>query len=144
MRQLTITDEDISLSIQIPEYIWPSSPILACYVLKKRHKFVHRKLSAGTALPAIVAAKLGALVTVSEKDDFSLLRSTESIKINDVHGIETMILKWGAFEHASTLYESRYMTSFTCNKKKSKLSIHEIVYNEALVFTEDISLAMAN
>ncbi|GFR66918.1 methyltransferase-like protein 23, partial [Elysia marginata] len=68
---------DDCLEVTIPEvakesyglYIWPCSPVLAQYVWQKR-SYLDKKhileLSAGTALPGIVAANCGAVVTLSD------------------------------------------------------------------------------
>ena len=50
-------------------YTWPCAPVLAQYVFHERRRFAGAhvlELGAGTALPSIVAAKLGARVTVTD------------------------------------------------------------------------------
>ncbi|KAF0990463.1 hypothetical protein HZS_6932 [Henneguya salminicola] len=88
-----------NLNSDYSQYIWPSSPILASYVFYNRKIFENKtvlELSAGTALPAIVACKIGSHVTVSERDNNSLAKSIDSIILNNLSGsINKTILNWG-------------------------------------------------
>ncbi|BBN09227.1 methyltransferase-like protein 23 [Marchantia polymorpha subsp. ruderalis] len=80
-----------SLTVRISEvmkedyglYVWPSSILLAEYVWQQRTRFRGRKvleLGAGTALPGIVAAKVGADVVLTDHAD--LLEVFENMKIS--------------------------------------------------------------
>ena len=62
-------------------YTWPSAPVLAWFLWEHRRELPGKKvveLGAGTALPGILAAKCGALVTLT--DSASLPRSLQHIR----------------------------------------------------------------
>ncbi|ODM90811.1 Methyltransferase-like protein 23, partial [Orchesella cincta] len=72
----TMSDLDV-LEVIVPErmqasyglYVWPSAPILAWYLYEHRQYLPGKRvleLGAGTALPGVVAALLGAQVTLSD------------------------------------------------------------------------------
>lgn len=50
-------------------FVWPCSVVLAEYVWQQKHRFSGAtvvELGAGTSLPGLVAAKLGARVTLTD------------------------------------------------------------------------------
>lgn len=70
------TDTRIFISEVIEDdyglYVWPSSIVLAEYVWQQKNRFLGAQvveLGAGTALPGIVAAKIGAHVTLTDLDN---------------------------------------------------------------------------
>ncbi|KAK2169426.1 hypothetical protein LSH36_10g11014 [Paralvinella palmiformis] len=100
-----------SITICIPEvldknyglYVWPCAPVLAQYVWKNRDRIKGRnilELGAGTSLPGILAAKLGAIVTLS--DALHLPRCIDNCqKACAANNLESSIrvigLTWGQF-----------------------------------------------
>ncbi|GFR67883.1 methyltransferase-like protein 23 [Elysia marginata] len=99
---------DDCLEVIIPEvaeesyglYIWPCSPVLAQYVWQKRC-YLDKKhileLSAGTALPGIVAAKCGAVVTLSDHiaSPRCLDRCRHSAETNSLPDVRVVGITWG-------------------------------------------------
>jgi len=89
-------------------YIWPSAPVLAWYIWLNQDKFCGRRvveLGAGTALPGLLAAKLGAQVTLTDclSLPHCLDNCREGIELNQLQGAATVqALSWGLFT-ASTL-----------------------------------------
>ncbi|XP_038883268.1 methyltransferase-like protein 23 isoform X2 [Benincasa hispida] len=66
-------------------YVWPCSIILAEYIWQQKTRFVGAnvvELGAGTSLPGLVAAKLGANVTLTD----------------DANRVEIMGLTWGVWD----------------------------------------------
>lgn len=89
-----IADPDFGL------YTWPCAPVLAQYIWYYRSKFVNRtllELSAGTALPGLLAAKCGARVHLSDSPDLPkcLENIEQSCKLNDLSDIPVHGIKWG-------------------------------------------------
>jgi len=84
-------------------YIWPSSPVLAWYIWLNQDKFVGKRvveLGAGTALPGLLAAKLGAKVILT--DSLSLPHCIENceegVRLNNLESsVEVQPLSWGTF-----------------------------------------------
>lgn len=67
---------DVSCSEVMQEeyglYVWPCSVVLAEYIWQNRQRFVGSRvieLGAGTALPGVVAAKVGASVVLTDRED---------------------------------------------------------------------------
>ncbi|KAG7587731.1 S-adenosyl-L-methionine-dependent methyltransferase [Arabidopsis suecica] len=103
-------DSETSISISVIEnlkeeyglFVWPCSVILAEYVWQHRSRFRHSsilELGAGTSLPGLVAAKVGANVTLT--DDASkpevldnMRRVCELNKLN----CNVMGLTWGVWD----------------------------------------------
>ncbi|GLH08940.1 hypothetical protein R5R35_008221 [Gryllus longicercus] len=101
-----------SLEIFIPEqlqasysfYTWPAAPVLAWFLWEHRRELPGKRileLGSGTALPGIVAAKCGAVVTLTECA--SLPKSLQHVKhCCDVNGLQPsqvriLGLTWGLF-----------------------------------------------
>nr|XP_018916519.1 PREDICTED: methyltransferase-like protein 23 [Bemisia tabaci] len=100
------------LDVFIPEllqasysfYTWPSAPILAWFLWEHRNELAGKyivELGAGTALPGILAAKCGAVVTLTESA--CLPKSIQHIKrcceINNLqqNQVRVLGLTWGLF-----------------------------------------------
>ncbi|XP_076272557.1 histone-arginine methyltransferase METTL23 [Rhynchophorus ferrugineus] len=106
------SSEDI-LEILIPEllqasysfYTWPSSPVLAWFLWENRSELPGKRileLGAGTALPGILAAKCGAVVTLSDSATLpkSLTHTKRSCHLNNLvlnEQIKVIGLTWGLF-----------------------------------------------
>ncbi|XP_059078164.1 uncharacterized protein LOC131035688 [Cryptomeria japonica] len=104
-------------------FVWPCSIVLAEYIWQQRSRFSGInvvELGSGTALPGVVAAKLGANVTLT--DDSNRPQVLENIKRTcDLNGVECKImgLTWGEWDltyfdlcpqivlGADVLYENR-------------------------------------
>lgn len=104
-------------------FVWPCSIVLAEYVWQQKARFLGSnvvELGAGTALPGIVAAKLGADVTLT--DNCKRPQVLENMKRTcDLNGVNCKImgLTWGEWDSTSfdlhpqivlgadVLYESR-------------------------------------
>ncbi|KAJ7535481.1 hypothetical protein O6H91_12G035700 [Diphasiastrum complanatum] len=105
-------------------YIWPCSIALAEYVWQQRHRFVGTtvlELGAGTALPGIVASKVGANVTLTDRSDANEVfeNMMETTALNGAN-CKIQSLTWGEFDEslfnlevpniilgADVLYESK-------------------------------------
>ena len=101
-----------ALKIKIPEvlnpsygmYVWPCAPVLAQYIWVNRCKVKGRsvlELGAGTSLPGVLAAKVGAKVTLS--DASHLLDCLENCKhschSNDLQfEVKVTGVSWGQFD----------------------------------------------
>ncbi|CAF1917417.1 unnamed protein product [Rotaria magnacalcarata] len=100
-RQLTFADDNndkTSISVTILEtfdtsasyglYLWPCSPILAQYIWYNRNDFIGKnilEIGAGTSLPGLVAAKIGAqnvILCDNPKIDKWLPLIRETMKLN--------------------------------------------------------------
>ncbi|KAK1439220.1 hypothetical protein QVD17_05036 [Tagetes erecta] len=85
-------------------FVWPCSVILAEYVWQQRSRFAGAKvveLGAGTSLPGLVAAKLGADVILT--DDSHRLEVLDNMrKVCDLNNIkcEVMGLTWGVWDES--------------------------------------------
>jgi predicted nicotinamide N-methyase len=83
-------------------YTWPCAPVLAQYVWHHRDVVKGRtviELGAGTALPGIVAAKCGARVTLSDKEDppEPLKNCSKSCQMNGVSDqVQVVGICWGS------------------------------------------------
>jgi len=101
-----------TLEVLIPEqlqasyssYVWPSAPILAWYLWERRGELVGKhvvELGAGTGLPGVVAAKIGASVTLTESA--ALPCSLQHLRrVCELNGLQTnqvrvVGLTWGLF-----------------------------------------------
>ncbi|KAL3676139.1 hypothetical protein R1sor_026087 [Riccia sorocarpa] len=113
MRKLSehsFEDGTRSLTVRISEvkkedyglYVWPSSILLAEYIWQQRARFAGRKvleLGAGTALPGIVAAKVGADVVLTDHADRSEV--FENMKAScEINNVDCRIqgLTWGEWD----------------------------------------------
>ncbi|XP_045818061.1 probable methyltransferase-like protein 23 isoform X2 [Trifolium pratense] len=111
--QHNFNDDSETLCISIIEnmredyglYVWPCAVILAEYVWQQKHRFTGAnvvELGAGTCLPGLVAAKVGANVTLT--DDSSRLEVLDNMRrVCDLNKLEcnpTIILG------ADVLYDS--------------------------------------
>ncbi|KAG0589515.1 hypothetical protein KC19_1G025800 [Ceratodon purpureus] len=86
-------------------YVWPCSIVLAEYVWQNRLRFAGARvveLGAGTALPGIVAAKVGAIVVLTDREDqpqvFENMQKT--CDLNQV-SCEMQGLTWGQWNEKS-------------------------------------------
>ncbi|WCJ32710.1 hypothetical protein M5689_014115 [Euphorbia peplus] len=104
-------------------FVWPCSVILAEYVWQQRERFSGTgvvELGAGTSLPGLTAAKLGAEVTLT--DDSSRFEVLDNIKkVCDLNKLNCKVLglTWGVWDEfvfalkpkiilgADVLYEAR-------------------------------------
>ncbi|KAF4524738.1 hypothetical protein B566_EDAN013806 [Ephemera danica] len=102
-----------TLEVIIPEllqasynfYTWPSAPVLAWFLWEHRRELPGKRvveIGAGTSLPGIVAAKCGAIVTLT--DCASLPRSLQHCeRVCEVNGLQGQVqvlgLSWGLFLH---------------------------------------------
>ncbi|XP_037084518.1 methyltransferase-like protein 23 [Pollicipes pollicipes] len=80
-------------------YTWPCAPVLAQYVFHERRRFAGAhvlELGAGTALPSIVAAKLGAAVVVTDcaRAPQLLANCERALELNGVSA-RALGLSWG-------------------------------------------------
>ncbi|XP_033629995.1 methyltransferase-like protein 23 [Asterias rubens] len=114
LKVFTFKDEEETegeVEVKIPEvvdpaygmYVWPSAPVLAQYIWKKR-KWIFGKrvleLGAGTALPGILAAICGAVVTLSDHSRYPrcLENCLKSCQANDLRdSVDIVGLSWGEF-----------------------------------------------
>ncbi|XP_035690905.1 methyltransferase-like protein 23 [Branchiostoma floridae] len=81
-------------------YTWPCAVVLAQFVWHNRSQVAGRhvlELGAGTSLPGILAAKCGAIVTLT--DSCHLPRCLEncrrSCEVNDMSGVKVLGVTWG-------------------------------------------------
>ncbi|XP_057762688.1 uncharacterized protein LOC130982658 isoform X1 [Arachis stenosperma] len=83
-------------------FVWPCSVVLAEYVWQQKHRFEGAtviELGAGTSLPGLVAAKVGANVTLT--DDSTRLEVLENMRrVCDLNKIECNVLglTWGVWD----------------------------------------------
>lgn len=80
--------------------LWPSSIALAHELVSRRASLPGQKvleLGAGTGVPGIVAATLGAAVTQTDKSDVALHLAKMNIARNRTTGIEPMLADWTEF-----------------------------------------------
>lgn len=86
-------------------HVWPCSIALAEYVWQQKDRFFRSnvvELGAGTALPGIVAAKVGAFVTLTDRNDKpKVFENLE--RICEQNGVDCKIqgLTWGDWDSAS-------------------------------------------
>ena len=106
-----------SVTVKIPEvmdpsygmYIWPSAPVLAQFVWYHRDNLQEKyviELGAGSSLPGIIAAKVGAKVTLSDSEDLPkcLENCKMSISANNLQEkVKIIGLTWG--QYSKTLAE---------------------------------------
>lgn len=84
-------------------YTWPCAPVLAQYICHHCDNFRGKhvlELGAGTALPGIVAAKIGASVTLSDSAQLPkcLHNCIKSCESNNLTGtVQVVGLTWGIF-----------------------------------------------
>lgn len=85
-------------------YTWPAAPVLAWYLWEHRRRELTGKrvleIGAGTSLPGIVAAKCGAIVTLSDSatQPKSLQHIQRCCEANGVQGqVRILGLTWGLF-----------------------------------------------
>jgi len=85
-------------------YIWPSAPVLAWFIWLNQEKFIGKcilELGAGTALPGLLAAKLGAskvILTDSLHLPHCIKNCEEGVQLNDLKDIVSVQpLTWGQF-----------------------------------------------
>ncbi|KAK3098758.1 hypothetical protein FSP39_022818 [Pinctada imbricata] len=85
-------------------YVWPSAPVLAQFIWKRRTQ-VHGKqileIGAGTALPGIVAALLGGCVILSDSGSYPQCKANciETCKANGLTDVQVLHLNWGRIDH---------------------------------------------
>nr|XP_043606946.1 methyltransferase-like protein 23 isoform X4 [Erigeron canadensis] len=111
-RDSNASEDSTSISISIIEnikeeyglFVWPCSLILAEYVWQQRFRFVGKRvieLGAGTSLPGLVAAKVGAHVVLTDQSDrLEVLDNMRKVcELNDVK-CEVMGLTWGVWDES--------------------------------------------
>ncbi|XP_017775100.1 PREDICTED: methyltransferase-like protein 23 [Nicrophorus vespilloides] len=107
--------QEEKLEIIIPEllqasysfYTWPSAPVLAWFLWENRQELVGKRVlevGSGTALPGILAAKCGAIVTLSDSITLpkSLIHIQRSCTLNNLkvnENIRLIGITWGLFLH---------------------------------------------
>ncbi|KAG5069660.1 hypothetical protein JHK85_002037 [Glycine max] len=83
-------------------FVWPCSVVLAEYIWQHKHRFSGAtvvELGAGTSLPGLVAAKLGARVTLT--DDSTRLEVLDNMRrVCDLNKLECNVLglTWGVWD----------------------------------------------
>jgi len=108
-----VPDQDKEpVEVTIPEqlaasyglYIWPSAPVLAWYIWLNQDQFVGKRileLGAGTALPGLLAAKLGAekvILTDSLRLPHCIQNCEEGVQLNSLSAkVTVQPLTWGRF-----------------------------------------------
>mmetsp|Transcript_107892 Transcript_107892/g.186049 ORF Transcript_107892/g.186049 Transcript_107892/m.186049 type:complete len:357 (-) Transcript_107892:1046-2116(-) len=114
LRALTFEDSCCKVQVLLKElrdadyglFMWPSALVLGHYIFKHRCSFVGRRvleIGSGTSLPGIVAAKVGASVTLTDRDDEVVLKNIRTIcQLNGLeHIVDVSPLTWGVFDDAS-------------------------------------------
>jgi len=102
-----------SLTVSISEvmqeeyglYVWPCSIVLAEYIWQNRQRFAGARvleIGAGTALPGVVAAKIGAAVVLTDREDQPqvLENMRRTCTLNGI-SCEIQGLSWGQWNAAS-------------------------------------------
>ncbi|KAI0236964.1 Methyltransferase-like protein 23 [Lamellibrachia satsuma] len=105
-----VEDTDEVTLVRIPEvldgnygmYVWPCAVVLAQYVWHHRDRVKGQRiieLGAGTALPGVLAARLGAHVTLSDACHLPhcLENCHRSCQTNGLMSVEVIGLTWGQF-----------------------------------------------
>ncbi|ESN97417.1 hypothetical protein HELRODRAFT_85562, partial [Helobdella robusta] len=93
------------LNIDYGSYIWLSASVLARYIIYKK-AYIEGKtvleIGCGTALPGILAAKLGAKVILSDskKSPYIFENILRNIKENHLTNVDILQLDWGLFNSA--------------------------------------------
>ncbi|XP_061367739.1 uncharacterized protein LOC133310769 isoform X2 [Gastrolobium bilobum] len=80
-------------------FVWPCSVVLAEYVWQQKKRFSGANLGAGTSLPGLVAAKVGANVTLT--DDSSRLEVLDNMRrVCDLNKLDCNVLglTWGVWD----------------------------------------------
>lgn len=94
-----------SLTEGYAQFVWSCAPVLAHYVYTQRARMPGRRvleLGCGTALPGLLAARLGASVTLSDLGG-SLARAHQGCRLNALeHDVRVMELTWGDLGPALT------------------------------------------
>ncbi|XP_076939398.1 uncharacterized protein LOC143608097 isoform X1 [Bidens hawaiensis] len=106
------SNDDISISITVIEsmkedyglFVWPSRVILAEYVWQQRSRFAGLtllELGAGTSLPGLVAAKIGAnVILTDDSDKLEVLDNMRRVcELNNIK-CEIMGLTWGVWDES--------------------------------------------
>ncbi|CAL5188192.1 unnamed protein product [Lathyrus oleraceus] len=115
--QHNFSDDSETICISIVEnmredyglYVWPCSVILGEYVWQQKQRFSEAnvvELGAGTCLPGLVAAKVGASVTLT--DDSSRLEVLDNMRrVCDLNKLECNVLglTWGVWD--SSIFDLR-------------------------------------
>lgn len=110
-------DSETSISVSVIEnmkeeyglFVWPCSVILAEYVWQQRSRFRSSsilELGAGTSLPGLVAAKVGANVTLTDDSSKAevLENMTRVCELNNLN-CNVMGLTWGVWD--ATIFDLR-------------------------------------
>ncbi|KAJ4877112.1 putative methyltransferase family protein [Raphanus sativus] len=110
-------DSETSISVSVIEnmkeeyglFVWPCSVILAEYVWQERSRFRGSsvlELGAGTSLPGLVAAKVGANVTLTDDSSKTevLENMTRVCELNNLN-CNVMGLTWGVWD--ATIFDLR-------------------------------------
>ncbi|XP_052280281.1 histone-arginine methyltransferase METTL23-like isoform X2 [Dreissena polymorpha] len=112
-QKFVFEDQEECVCVTIPDtcntqygmYTWPCAPMLAQYVWDHRGDFKGRRvleLSAGTALPGIVALKCGADVQFSD-----IPECMDSVRLscaaNGLTDVQILEIIWGNFQQGSAI-----------------------------------------
>ncbi|XP_048575922.1 histone-arginine methyltransferase METTL23 isoform X2 [Nematostella vectensis] len=134
-------DGDDELTVKIPEVVhpqygmftWPCALVLAQFVWHNRSLIQGKKvleIGAGTALPGIVAAKCGALVSLSDSEDYPecLANCHKSIQANNVQTLDVLDFN-GILATISYLLEKNQNAQFwmTYQERSSNWSIAHLL-----------------
>ncbi|RHY30257.1 hypothetical protein DYB32_004455 [Aphanomyces invadans] len=88
LKELGHVEDDNVDGLGIGWYVWPSAIKLATFIHHNQHLVAGKRvleLGAGTALPGLLAAKLGAAhVMLTDKDEVALRNAREAIKLNGI------------------------------------------------------------
>lgn len=85
--------------------LWPAAIALAHDVASRAGELRGRRvleLGAGTGLPGIVAATLGARVTQTDRDELAMSVCKRNCELNGVRGCEHRLADWTSWEDAGT------------------------------------------
>ena len=83
-------------------YVWPSAPVLGQYIWKNRDRIKGAnilEIGAGTALPGILAAQLGANVTLSDASNSPKCvdNCRQTCTDNNLDNVKVIGVTWGQF-----------------------------------------------
>jgi predicted nicotinamide N-methyase len=110
-------------------FVWPSAVTLADFLFQQRNCYSGKhviELGCGTALVGLLLAKVGSFVTLTDRNDLSILKNIrDNCKLNGVeNGVRVMPLVWGEFTPSffELFYSARTMVQPTNNEASVDLS----------------------